>query len=184
MMMMMMMIFFFLVGTPAAMADKPLMELVYTSDELTSLAGYGEEKLSTVVVAGTLLCDSFSDATLIHSHPIPGASVVVACRANKKTSKVRGKTDPYGDFLIDLPSHLHAIPNMENRCIVRIVGVPKKSLCHRAFAARKHKAGRIKLSSSSPGDGIRTYSVGHGIHLARKQHSHPLITMNRGRKML
>ncbi|KVH88506.1 Pollen Ole e 1 allergen/extensin [Cynara cardunculus var. scolymus] len=148
MMMMMMMIFFFLVGTPAAMADKPLMELVYTSDELTR------------------------------------ASVVVACRANKKTSKVRGKTDPYGDFLIDLPSHLHAIPNMENRCIVRIVGVPKKSLCHRAFAARKHKAGRIKLSSSSPGDGIRTYSVGHGIHLARKQHSHPLITMNRGRKML
>ncbi|KAI3680433.1 hypothetical protein L6452_35203 [Arctium lappa] len=168
MMMKMMMMLFFLVGAGMADDEKPLQ--LYTSDELTELAGYGEEKLSTVVVAGTLLCDSFSNS--IHSHPIPGASVAVMCRSNKKTSEVRGKTDQYGDFLIDLPSHLHAIPNMEKRCILTIVGVPKKSLCHRPFTAGKHnKASGIKLLSSS-GNGIRRYSTAHGneIHLT---HSHP-----------
>ncbi|KAJ9566313.1 hypothetical protein OSB04_002279 [Centaurea solstitialis] len=191
-MMMMMMIFFLLLG---AMGEKPLVEVLYTRDELTNLAGYGEQKLSTVVVAGTLLCDSFSGSSLIHSHPIPGASVVVACRANKKTSKIGGKTDEYGDFLIDLPSHLHAIPNMEKRCIVRVVEVPKKSGCHHHHhrALIKHKAAAgIKLLSS--GNGIRTYTThANGIHFTHKQqHSHPFTKINTrnrntrssGRKML
>ncbi|KAI7746502.1 hypothetical protein M8C21_026240 [Ambrosia artemisiifolia] len=134
-----------------------------TDDDLVRLAGYGEEKLSTVVVSGALLCDD-------ESHPIPGASVAVWCGTDRK-SVIRGKTDKHGDFLIDLPSHLHAIPDMERRCHVRIVGVPNKSPCHRHRHRAKHTA-RIKLASS--GNGIRTYST-HKIHLTR---SHPL----RGRK--
>ncbi|GKB79229.1 putative pollen Ole e 1 allergen and extensin family protein [Tanacetum coccineum] len=162
----------------------PLVELA-TLDELTRLAGYGEEKLSTVVVTGTLLCDAFlrKNSPLV-SHPIPGALVGISCRhtsVNRKTSKssdcvTKGKTDQYGDFHIDLPSHLHAIPNIEKRCFIRILGLPKKSPCHQsALTNYKHK--RIELLSSS-GNGIRAYSS-HGIHLtAHKRHSHPF----RGRK--
>nr|GEX09294.1 Ty3/gypsy retrotransposon protein [Tanacetum cinerariifolium] len=151
----------------------PVMELA-TTDELTRLAGYGEEKLSTVVVVGTLLCDAFlRKNSPLESHPIPGALVGVSCRrhtsVNRKTSRtkssnwvvIKGKTDEYGDFHIDLPSHLHAIPNIEKRCFVRVLGIPKKSPCHQS-ALTNHKHKRIELLSSS-GNGIRAYST-RGIH--------------------
>ncbi|CAH1448196.1 unnamed protein product [Lactuca virosa] len=164
-------IFFFLGASAMAEAGprNPLVDLS-TPDELLSLAGYGEEKLSTVIVGGTLHCDTYFNRKSI-SHPISGALVAVSCDNNKKRSKsnwVRGKTDEYGDFLIDLPSHLHAISNMEKRCVVRIVHLPKISPCHRRFTS-KHI--RIKLTSS--GNGIRTYSTDE-IHLGHKQqHSQP-----------
>ncbi|MFS8015600.1 hypothetical protein Hanom_Chr15g01358591 [Helianthus anomalus] len=138
--------------------------VAFLTDDMARLAGYGEEKLSTVVVSGALICDD-------ESHPIPGASVAVWCGTDRK-SIIRGKTDEYGDFLIDLPSHLHAIPDMEKRCRVRIVGVPNKSPCHRHQHRAKHTA-RIMLLSS--GNGVRTYST-HQIHLSTR--SHPF----RGRK--
>lgn len=50
----------------------PVVELA-TTDELTRFAGYGEEKLSTVVVSGTLLCDAFlRKNSPLESRPIPG----------------------------------------------------------------------------------------------------------------
>nr|GEW68142.1 non-classical arabinogalactan protein [Tanacetum cinerariifolium] len=167
----------FIIGGASAMARdmiirNPVVELA-TTDELTRLAGYGEEKLSTVVVVGTLLCDAFLRAL-----------VGVSCRRrttlNRKTSRtkssnwvvIKGKTDEYGDFHIDLPSHLHAIPNIEKRCFVRVFGLPKKSPCHQS-ALTNHKHKRIELLSSS-GNGIRAYST-RGIHLTthKRRHSHP-----------
>ncbi|GKD05085.1 hypothetical protein Tco_1180059 [Tanacetum coccineum] len=62
---------FIIGGAPAMARDmiirNPVVELL-TTDELTRLAGYGEEKLSTVVVAGTLLCDAFYVKILPLSH--------------------------------------------------------------------------------------------------------------------
>ncbi|XP_071736696.1 uncharacterized protein [Rutidosis leptorrhynchoides] len=144
-------------------------------------AGYGEDKLSTVLVTGTLFCDM---NTPLASHPISGASVGVSCRhTNRKINKsnwVRGKTDAYGDFVIDLPSHLHAIPNMKNECLVRVLRVPKKSPCHRALTSNHHKAS-TRIKSSSSGNGIRTYST-HRIHLNHK-HSHAFNTRKLGNSM-
>ncbi|KAL4562950.1 hypothetical protein LXL04_026981 [Taraxacum kok-saghyz] len=133
----------------AARLPNSLVELS-TPDDLIRLAGYGEEKLSTVVVGGSLHCDTY---------PIAGALMAVSCdhsnRRKTKSNWLRGKTDDDGDFLIDLPSHLHAIPNMEKICVVRIVHLPKSSPCHHRRFTGKHR--RIKLTSSR--NGIRAYST-------------------------
>ncbi|GJZ38948.1 NUDIX hydrolase 2-like protein [Tanacetum coccineum] len=48
------------------------MEELFTHDELRREAGYGDEKLSNVVVTGSVLCDVCLDGTsLRQSHPIP-----------------------------------------------------------------------------------------------------------------
>ncbi|GKD15267.1 non-classical arabinogalactan protein [Tanacetum coccineum] len=137
----------FIIGGASAMAldmiiRNPVVELA-TTDELTRFAGYVRRREA-------LYCC--------------GALVGVSCRhtsVNRKTRKssnwvvTKGKTDHYGDFHIDLPSHLHAIPNTEKRCFVRVLGLPKKSRCHQsALTNYKHK--RIELLSSS-GNGIRAY---------------------------
>ncbi|KAI3740874.1 hypothetical protein L2E82_31349 [Cichorium intybus] len=142
-----------------------LIEL-FVSDDLRRVAGYGDEKLSTVVVGGSVFCDvCLDDVSRLQSNPIHGALMAVSCDTSKKTSKpdwLRGKTDEYGDFLIDLPSHLHAIQNMETACIVSILEVPKSSPCHQAFR-NEHRG--IKLSSVK--NGFRTYTT-HHIHLTLK----------------
>uniref|UniRef100_A0A803NYL7 Pollen Ole e 1 allergen and extensin family protein n=1 Tax=Cannabis sativa TaxID=3483 RepID=A0A803NYL7_CANSA len=114
----------------------------YNGEELSSIAGYGEEKLSTVLVTGSVLC----------------ALVGVTCHINGqkgKSSWIKGVTDEYGDFTIDLPSHLHAIPHLDRKCSVKILRIPKNSLCKPAYVKR-HKS----LSLSSVGNGIRTYDAG------------------------
>lgn len=68
----------------------------------------------------------------------------------------RGVTDEFGDFMVDLPSQLHAIPNLEKVCTVKIHRIPKASLC-RPTHVKRHKG----LSLSSFGNGIRTYSAGN-----------------------
>ncbi|KAK4386762.1 hypothetical protein Sango_2546800 [Sesamum angolense] len=86
------------------------------SDDMVKWAGYGEEKLSTVVIGGKLLCHAAASHKLSsHPHPVSGASVAVFCGTSGKTKKswAKGSTNSYGEFLIDLPSHLHAIPNLE-----------------------------------------------------------------------
>lgn len=170
--------FFFLVASVAAAGrENPLVELS-SRDDLIELAGYGEEKLSTVVVSGTVLCNSCLDRNSHRQpHPIRGGLVAVSCHATGKSTRksnwVRGMTDEYGEFFLDLPSHLHAIPNLENKCIVKILQLPKNSPCHRAFTG-KHK--RIKLISS--GNGSRVYTT-QGIHLTPKS-TQPC--MHKGRK--
>lgn len=87
-----------------------------------------------------------------------GALVAVNCHINLNKGKsiwIKGVTDEYGDFTIDLPSHLHAIPNLDRKCSVKILRIPKNSLCKPAYV-RRHK----ELRLSSVGNGIRTYDAG------------------------
>lgn len=117
------------------------------------LAGYGEDKLSTVIVMGTLLCQ----LELRDSQTIAGALVGVKCMVGSKNRKMNwahGTTDEDGSFLIDVPSHLHAIPDLDKVCLVRVLRLPKNSLC-RPTARNKG----IRLSSI--GNGIRRYTAGN-----------------------
>lgn len=96
-----------------------------------------------------------------------GAWVAVNCHSpaserKGKSMVARGVTDEFGDFMVDLPSHLHAIPNLEKICTVKVHRIPKGSLCRPAHV-KKYKGLRL----SSFGNGIRTYSAGN----IRIQHS-------------
>ncbi|XP_054778787.1 uncharacterized protein LOC129286779 [Prosopis cineraria] len=131
--------------------------------EMVQMAGYGEEKLSTVLVTGSVHCEAHDlhgkADQQIHAWPIPGASVAVNCHSHGsewrgKSTVARGITDEYGDFMIDLPSYLHAIPNLEKICRVKVHQIPKNSQCQLAYVKR-HK----KLRLSTFGNGIRTYSA-------------------------
>ncbi|KAL7244464.1 hypothetical protein ACSBR1_016667 [Camellia fascicularis] len=163
--------FFFFIGAPAAVAgvENPLVELS-GRDELVRIAGYGEEKLSTVLVSGTVLCEAcFDEKARTDPRPVSGALVAVSCYTSEKTTKsnwVDSKTDEFGDFLIDLPSHLHAIPNLNKRCLVKVLQLPKNSLCHPNFTG-KHTG----LKLSSVGNGIRTYTA-ENLNLTPKSSSH------------
>ena len=86
-----------------------------------------------------------------------GASVAVTCHASGKKRRsilAEGVTDENGDFIIDLPSELHAAPNLEKTCSVEVHRLPRSSLCQPGFV-RKHRGIRL----SSVGNGIRTYSA-------------------------
>ncbi|KAL9668595.1 hypothetical protein QQ045_006132 [Rhodiola kirilowii] len=137
-------------------------------EEFGEAAGYGMEKLSSVLVTGAVVCDACLDENIAtHPEPISGAVVGVACGAGnkRKAIRARGVADRYGDFLIDLPSDLHANPYLDRTCVVKVLKVPKKSLCKATFV-RKHKA--IKLSSF--GNGIREYTAGN-IRLHNLKHT-------------
>ncbi|XP_010252764.1 PREDICTED: uncharacterized protein LOC104594245 [Nelumbo nucifera] len=153
----------FSLGVKASVAGRknPLVELS-THTDLIQLAGYGLEKLSSVLVTGTLLCEACLHGEMepeLRQWPISGAVIGVACKTSRrKMSKywARGKTDEYGEFIIDLPSQLHAIPELDKACSVKVVALPKiKSACSRAFVG---KSQGIRLSSV--GNGIRTYTAG------------------------
>nr|XP_009773625.1 PREDICTED: uncharacterized protein LOC104223821 [Nicotiana sylvestris] len=165
-------VFFFILPIYSAiLSENPLVELS-NGEELGKMAGYGEEKLSTVIIHGTLLChhhQSCADIidTQLPPHPVSGAYVAVYCGTSE--GKVRGSswskniTNENGKFLIDLPSHLHSIPNLENSCKIQVLHLPKDSLCHRhySFTTKQYKRS-IKLTSI--GDGIRIYKT-HRIQL-------------------
>ena len=76
-----------------------------------------------------------------------------ACKS--KSGSAQAITDEYGDFLIDLPSHLHGIPNLQNICAIKVLRIPKNSMCRPAFAKKQKE-----LRFSSVGNGIRTYTAG------------------------
>ncbi|KAK4434771.1 hypothetical protein Salat_0640000 [Sesamum alatum] len=150
-----------------AMGEDDMMaaELSGSDEDVVKWAGYGEEKLSTVVIGGKLLCHAAAAHKLSsHPHPVSGASVAVFCGTSGKRKKswAKGSTNSYGEFLIDLPSHLHAIPNLEKICIVQVLHLPRSSPCRHAFTG-KHKA--MKLTSV--GEGVRIYTT-HNIHLMPK----------------
>ncbi|KAF8023290.1 hypothetical protein BT93_F0705 [Corymbia citriodora subsp. variegata] len=143
----------------AGVEEDPQSELSVRRDEMVEMAGYGEEKLSTVLVTGSVLCEAcLPGDSQIHAWPLSGASVAVNCHAGDKeseASQIHGVTDENGDFFIDLPSELHAVPNLNERCSVNLARMPSNSPCRPAHI-RKHK--RVRLSSV--GNGIRTYEAG------------------------
>ncbi|KAL3519265.1 hypothetical protein ACH5RR_017414 [Cinchona calisaya] len=162
-------IFFLFLETPVM--GNPVVELS-SREELVNLAGYGEEKLSRVTISGKVLCHAncVDDHHHHHAQPLPaaanpvsGACVMVFCgtRGKSRNSWAQGTTDEYGDFLIDLPSHLHAIPNLEKVCLLK-VHIPKNSACRPAFTG-KHRG--IKLLSVM--DGSRVYTA-NTINLTTK----------------
>lgn len=98
-----------------------------------------------------------------------GALVAVNCHnyasdRKGKSMVAHGVSDEFGDFMVDLPSYLHAIPNLEKICTVKVHQIPKRSLCRPAHRVNKHKG---LISLSSVGNGIRTYDAGN----IRIQHS-------------
>ncbi|KAL4368254.1 hypothetical protein GQ457_05G034000 [Hibiscus cannabinus] len=131
---------------------KPILYELSSREEMVHMAGYGEEKLSTVLVTGSVVCEACQLPS--QSQPISGAVVAVKCKT-KSAGTTHATTDEYGDFIIDLPSYLHGVVNLEKKCSIRIIRIPKKSMCRPALV-KKHK--RLRLSSV--GNGIRTYTAG------------------------
>ncbi|KAK7363864.1 hypothetical protein VNO77_06023 [Canavalia gladiata] len=153
----MLLLVFELIASPAEGEENPLFELS-SRDEVVNIAGYGEEKLSTVLITGSVNCEARDQS---HAWPIQGASVAVKCHScgskwKGKSMVAQGVTDEFGDFMVDLPSHLHAIPNLEKICTVKVNRIPKGSLCR---PARVKKQKGLRLSSF--GNGIRTYNAGN-----------------------
>ncbi|CAN0890799.1 hypothetical protein LINGRAHAP2_LOCUS16627 [Linum grandiflorum] len=183
--------FFFLIVLASAENDHVGFVISGASrEEMVELAGYGEEKLSTVLVTGSVVCQACSasvdrrDLHQLHEWPVPGAVVAVNCRTRGKkkhrkstTTPARTVTDEYGDFMIDLPSELHGIADFDNMCCVEVLRMPKDSACRPAYV-QKHKA--LKLSSF--GNGIRNYSAGkiQFLHTASK----PLQSCGSGKDMI
>lgn len=107
---------------------------------------------------------------IFHHHSVnvnifAGALVGINCHKNGKKSKsnwMQIGTDEFGDFAIDLPSNLHSIPNLHKSCRVKVLRVPKNSMCQPAYV-RRHKG--LRLSSIQ--NGVRTYNAGR----IRFQHS-------------
>ncbi|KAK7303419.1 hypothetical protein RJT34_14325 [Clitoria ternatea] len=103
-------------------------------DEMVQMAGYGEETLSTDLLTGSVYCESyrsFGCCQLPWSwHQEEGKSKVA-----------QGVGDEFGDFIVNLLSHLHAIPNLEKICRVKILQIPKD-----------HRAGQFQLMSEDTRD--------------------------------
>ncbi|XP_051135552.1 uncharacterized protein LOC127254484 [Andrographis paniculata] len=148
------------IPTVLATGSEDLVAEFSSREDVVRWGGYGEDSLSTVVIGGKLLCHDREVRS--KQTPVSGASVAVFCGSsgNRKKSWARGSTNSYGEFLIDLPSYLHAIPNLEKVCLVKVLSLPKSSLCRHSFTG-KHKA--IKLSFL--GEGVRTYTTDN-IYLA------------------
>ncbi|KAL0282355.1 UNVERIFIED_CONTAM: hypothetical protein Sradi_7263700 [Sesamum radiatum] len=143
-------------GSPAIATGKlDLLAELYGREEMVKWAGYGDEKLSTVLIDGKLLCRGSGGND--EAYPVSGATVGVFCGARGKAKQAwsKGSTDSYGEFVIDVPSHLHAIPNLEKICHVKVVHLPTSSPC-RQLCIGKHK---WMMRLSSVGDGTRTYTT-------------------------
>ncbi|XP_042488896.1 uncharacterized protein LOC122069029 [Macadamia integrifolia] len=145
---------------PTAAREQPQPSLeVSLHKEFVQMFGYGEERVSSVLVAGSLLCDTcLDDKTEAESSPISGARVAIKCKIGRKMRKsiwARGRTDEFGDFIVHLPSRLHAIPRLEKLCFVKVLALPRNSPCGHLLPGKPKP---IRLSSV--GNGIRTYTPG------------------------
>ncbi|KAF3451886.1 hypothetical protein FNV43_RR07982 [Rhamnella rubrinervis] len=150
---------FFFVGVVSMAEQENQLFGLYSRDDMVQIAGYGEEKLSTVLITGSVHCEAcLHEDDQFHAWPVSGALVGMNCHINgkkRKSSWVHVVTDEFGDFTIDVPSNLHSIPNLDKSCRVKVLRVPKNSMCQPAYV-RRHKGLRL----SSTGDGIRTYNTG------------------------
>ncbi|KAL0688812.1 hypothetical protein Bca4012_088489 [Brassica carinata] len=131
----------------------------WSRKEMVEMAGYGEDKLSSVLVTASLLSSSSSPipgvslfSLLIHI----GATVGIKCHTGyrKRSKWIKAVTNALGQFTIDLPSHLHAIHDLEKACSIKPLSVPKPYQC----SPTKTQRG-IKLVSSS--NGLRVYTAGN-----------------------
>ncbi|XP_042477953.1 uncharacterized protein LOC122059304 [Macadamia integrifolia] len=150
-------IFIFVIRPSTARPEKenPLLEL--SRAEFVEMAGYGEDKLSSVLVTGSVLCEVFVDGdSEPHTRPVSGATVEVKCNSirQKMEADSTALTDKYGDFVVDLPSQLHAIPNLEKACTLSALDLPKTSPCNQVFVMMP-----IGIRLASIGNGIRTYTA-------------------------
>ncbi|KAJ0252784.1 hypothetical protein HA466_0119250 [Hirschfeldia incana] len=130
---------------------------IWSRTEMVEMAGYGEQKLSSVIITGSLLCDTSSPHLKLHSIAIQGATVAIKCHTGyKRRSKwIKAVTDDLGEFEIDLPSKLHAVPDLENTCVVKPIHVPEIYRCYHT-SSNTHK--RIRLVSST--NSLRVYTSG------------------------
>ena len=88
-----------------------------------------------------------------------GALVGAKCRTDKRDkspSWTKAVTEKYGEFIIDLPSHLHSIQNLEKMCSVTILELPIDSPCHDSVYVGIYR----DMELASFGNGIRTYTTG------------------------
>ncbi|XP_062204879.1 uncharacterized protein LOC133906930 [Phragmites australis] len=136
------------------------MELYFTPAELARIAGYGEEPVSSVSVSGQVACElCLRPGSDLLTFELPGAKVAVICETegrNQVANSAFATTDEFGNFTIDLPSQLHATPNLETACVVKVLQIPIDSLCR-----LRHRLGStygLKLSSGE--DGVRAYTTG------------------------
>lgn len=129
---------------------------IWSRTEMVEMAGYGEQKLSSVIIKGSLLCDT--SPPHLHSIAIPGATVAIKCHTGyKRRSKwIKAITGDLGEFEIDLPSQFHAVPDLENTCVVKPIHVPELYRCYHNSSNNTHK--RIKYFSST--NSIRVYTSG------------------------
>ncbi|KAG2244950.1 hypothetical protein Bca52824_093220 [Brassica carinata] len=122
--------------------------MIWSRKEMVEMAGYGEHKLSSVLVTASLLSSS--------SSPIPGATVGIKCHIGyrKRSKWLKAVTNELGHLTIDLPSHLHAIPDIGKACSIKPLSVPKPYQCS---PTKSHRG--IKLVSTS--NGLRVYTAGN-----------------------
>ncbi|XP_020582343.1 uncharacterized protein LOC110025969 [Phalaenopsis equestris] len=148
----------------AATAKEDLTWLL-SRGELVRLAGYGEERLSSVIVTGSLQYQarSFSSGSIyLTTSYAKGVKVAVTCKNEegrmRRSNFAYGRTDAFGDFIINIPSHLHAVPKFEDSCSVRILGPQKK------YSQSYHQIisvlNPIRIKLSYAGNDVRVYSTG------------------------
>lgn len=146
-----------LLGTAAAAAGRP-MELYFSPAELARVAGYGEELVSSVSVSGQVACElCLRPGSDLLTFELPGSKVAVTCATegpNTIANSAFATTDEYGNFTIEIPSRLHATPNLENACSVKVLELPPDSAC-RISGSRSYG---LRLTSSE--DGRRVYTTG------------------------
>ncbi|KAI4311861.1 hypothetical protein MLD38_036724 [Melastoma candidum] len=130
----------------------------WTREEMVEMAGYGEEDLSKVIVTGSVACEAYlHDGRQLRAWPVSGAQVAVECRAegiSGKPIQTRAITDEDGGFAINLPSELHSVADLHQKCCIQLLQTPRSSSC-RPADIRKH--GRIRLLSDTRG--TRTYEA-------------------------
>jgi hypothetical protein len=67
-------------------------------------------------------------------------------------------TDESGNFTIDLPPRLHATPDLEKACAVKVLRLPPGSSSSCRLRHRAADAYRLRLASAE--DGARAYTAG------------------------
>lgn len=95
------------------------------------------------------------DLCITHHHHHVGATIGIKCHTGymRRSKWIKAVTNELGQFVIDLPSHLHAIPDLDKACIIKPLSVPKLYRC----SSKIHRG--IQLLSSS--NGSRVYTAGN-----------------------
>ncbi|KAF9679340.1 hypothetical protein SADUNF_Sadunf06G0004900 [Salix dunnii] len=172
-----------------AKAKNPLMEFS-SREELVQLAGYGEEKLSTVLVTGTVLCEACLHAeNQLHAWPISVAVAMLRQLQNEAKYRDIARNDIAKNFecprgaLVSVQCHsstkrskkssAQAITDEYGDFLIdlpsqlhgiphleRICSVKVLRLPQNTVCRPAHARKQKALKLSSVGNGIRNYSAG------------------------